>query len=169
MSDGATAHLVLAALLAAPLIYAATSKIMDPRPFLNALPRLHTGLPARHTTATLVGSLEAVTGIGLLVVSSWLTAAAATALYLAFAVVIERARRLGSVGDCGCFGTLRSRVDLNATLRNVSLCAVSGLITVARGVGALHMYPVPEALPLLVGTVLLSAGIDTWGALRSGR
>lgn len=159
-------HAVAALTVAAPLTYAGISKLMSPSAFLAALPRLRLDALNRSETATAVGLAELATAAALLLVIRWESAAAAGATYVAFAVIVDRARRLGASGDCGCFGSVQSRIGAPAVVRNGVLALGAAALALGRALGLFPAYDVSSALVLGVLILLASAGLDTFLFVR---
>jgi hypothetical protein len=161
MTLGQGLHLLLACASGAPLVFAAIAKLTAPTTFLVALPRLHLGLPSTARTVNAVGAVEIVGGAALLVAERWESAAACGVAYGGFAILIERARRSGAAGDCGCFGALPSRIDARAVWRNLGLGALALALAIGRATGALPNYGLGTALLVGVGMLLSTAALDT--------
>lgn len=159
-------HLVAVVFVAAPLVYAAISKLMAPSAFLMALPQFHSDLPARPATARAVGLFELAAAGALILMVRWESAVVCTVAYVAFGLVVERARRLGASGDCGCFGSLESRIDGLAVVRNIALGLAALLIAFGRGMGLLPNYDASTALPVALSTLLAAAALDTFVSVR---
>ena len=159
-------HLLAVVVVAAPLIYAAVSKLMAPSAFLIGLPQFRLNLPTVPAMATTVGLFELAIGEALILVAAWESAVLCALAYFGFGLVVERARRLGASGDCGCFGTLASRIDGLAALRNVGLGLAALLIAFTRGSGVLPSYDESGALLVAVTTLLTAAALDTLVSVR---
>jgi methylamine utilization protein MauE len=112
-------------------------------------------------TAGALGLFELVVGAGTLLVVRWESAAACTATYLAFGLIMRRARRLGADGDCGCFGSLPSRIDDFAVLRNIGLGLAALAIAFGRGLSLLPNYEVSTAIAAAVLLLVGGAALDT--------
>jgi hypothetical protein len=165
--EAPTAVHVTAALIASgPLLYAALSKLLAPDRFSLALPTFGLGLPQRPSTSVAIGLAELGIGIANVLVPSWQSAACLSLFYLAFGVVIERARRRGASGDCGCFGALPARIDRVAVVRNLGFALAAATLAVGRAVGVLVSYEPASAAAATVGLVLASAALDTYLSIR---
>ena len=160
------AHLVATCAVAGPLVYAAVAKLLSPAGFSVALPQYRLSLPSRPATAQAVGLLELVVAGALIAVVRWESAALCAGAYLGFAFVVERARRLGASGDCGCFGSLASRIDRGAVLRNVGLGIAAGLISLGRALSQLPEYGASAGLVAAVMLLLGTAVLDTVVTVR---
>lgn len=158
----AAAHLGLGLALAAPLVYAAGSKLLDPSRFVQALPRYGLAFVSeRPITARLLGLVELGAGAALLAVPFAASAVTAGLLYVAFALLLVRARRAGASGDCGCFGVLGGRIDGQAILRNIVLCLACFGLAYARSQGQFVVYDVRDAVAVVVVLTLACVAADT--------
>lgn len=153
-------------LLATPLIYAAVAKIMAPAAFAAALPRLRIPLPQSRRGSWAVATLELTLAGTLLVMVRWESTATVALAYAAFAVIVERARRSGASGDCGCLGSLPSHIDAAAVIRNTGLALVATLFAVARWSGFFPAYDSSTALIGALSIFLAAAVLDTFLAVR---
>jgi hypothetical protein len=151
--------------VAAVLVVSGLAKWITPAPTVTLLGAL--GLPASGWVARIVGALEVVVGAAALLIGGRVAAAIVSVLYLAFAVVVVRARRAGAP-SCGCFGA----GSAPPSWLHVWVNLVSALLAAA-AVGAgttfldlLRDQPasgVPFAILMTSGVVLV-VGLDTAGA-----
>ena len=161
-------HLAVAVLIAAPLLYAAASKFLDPSRFASALPRF--GLSFLHpgsTSARLVGAVELGVGAALVTLAVALTGIAAGVLYLGFAFLLLRARLRGASGDCGCFGTFSSNIDYASSGRNLILSVGAFGVAYLRSQGWFALYEPGLAATLVVAVTLGAAAADTILTIRN--
>lgn len=101
----------IAHLCAVVFIALGLDKVRSPQRTRNAL--FAAGLPARLATDTTVrglGVVETVAGLALIITGHPFVLIAVGAMSLAFAVMVERARRSGAA-DCGCLGSTASPPD----------------------------------------------------------
>lgn len=149
------------------LVVGGLTKVRRPQPLEAMVLAAGRRVPAG--TGRLVGLAEVVVGGGAILVGTAPWAAAMSALYLAFTVVVAVAARRG-VGTCGCFGAadappgpLHVAVDLGAA-------AVAGF-TAADPPGRLGPFladqewaGVPHVLLVLVATGLLLVALTDGAA-----
>lgn len=162
MSVLALVHLAIAACIAGPLLYAATSKLIDPSRFAAAIPRFGLGLRKPSPRAgRLVGLIELAAGTAIVVVPLSLSAVVVVLLYAVFVCVLARALAIGSHGDCGCFGALPGGIDLRAVARNAALLVMSFALVYVRLNELLPAYDQRTAALVVVAITLGSAATDT--------
>ncbi|MGH2377808.1 MAG: MauE/DoxX family redox-associated membrane protein [Candidatus Limnocylindria bacterium] len=159
-------HLMIAALIAVPLVYAAAAKVMSPRSFSDALPRLRLPLPSATGTAFIVAIAELTLAGLILVIARWESAVAGALAFIAFAWLLERAMRAGATGDCGCFGALPGKIGRAAVIRNIVLAIGALALAGARSLAVLPVYPTHLGIPLLVGLFIGAAVLDTLVEVR---
>jgi uncharacterized membrane protein YphA (DoxX/SURF4 family) len=139
-------ELGLRLVLAAVFAIAAAGKSVDRQGTRAAVVRF--GIPPRLATlgAVALPAVEAVLAVGLVVGATARWAAAGSALVLAaFSVALLRARDQ----DCGCFGALGDRLDVQPLWRNAVLIAAA--LAVAISVGWLSV----AAVAVVVAGLLL--------------
>jgi hypothetical protein len=122
----------LAATASLALVWAGSSKLRDPFPASVAMVRFGVARRVRRVNGRMVGALEIVAGACVLggPASVW-PYAVATALFIAFAVLVGRALMRGQRFSCACFGSDASTViNVYTLLRPVVLGAlmVAGLV-----------------------------------------
>ena len=163
-------HLAVALTLAAPLLYAAVSKLLDSSRFVSAIPQFGLSFlqPGSHA-ARVVGALELSVGAALVVLPAAVTGVMAGALYVGFAALLQRARARGGSGDCGCFGTLSSRIDSASIGRNLLLSVGSFGVAYLRSQRAVAQYEPGAAAALVVAFALAAAAADTLMSIRRPR
>lgn len=160
--SGTAVHLILALLIAAPLVFAGITKLLGPTRFAAAIPSFGLGfVPASPSAARLVGLVEFTQGAVLFLVPSHTTALTTTLLYLLLGWLMWRAVRRGASGDCGCFGAIPGRIDRWSVVRNVILAvAAAGLVSGRYG-QHLERYELAVAAPLLIAITVGFALTDT--------
>lgn len=152
----AFAHLIGASALSAPLLYAGTSKLLDPSRFMATVETFGVGL-LRPTPASAlaVATVELFAGGSLIVSDHPAAAAVGGAAYTTFTALMARAWRNGSAGDCGCFGALGGQINGLAVLRNAAFaCGAFGL-AYAR---ATHLAAGYDAAPALIVCLAVALG-----------
>lgn len=159
--------LALAALVSAPLLYAGVSKLLAPEKFLAGLHRLRLPIPSRTSSAVAIGLAECVVAVANIILSLWILALACLSLYLIFAAVLERARRAGVLGDCGCFGAIATAIDITAVARNGLFACVALVLLAVRVSGVSASYDSSVTIAMSVALLLGAAVIDTLFTLRS--
>ena len=159
-------HLALTSLVVAPLLYAGVSKVMDPTRFRLALTQYRVRLPGRGAVVHLIACVELTLGGIVLVIPVAGSAVVAALGYLLLAGVLERARRLGAKGDCGCFGSLPASIDRVGVARNVGFAIVAAIIASARWLRLLPPYEPVVGVWCAIGIALAAATCDTALAVR---
>jgi hypothetical protein len=159
---GVVAHGTLVMIVAAPLFYAAVTKFLTPDLFVGSLAQLRLQLPNRPSTARAVGTIEFTLASAILLSTGWASALAVSCMYVVFAAVLMRARRLGAGGDCGCFGALPTEINTQAILRNLVLAGAAGAIALARWNNALPNYSSGTALVVGVSLCVGALALDTY-------
>lgn len=156
-------HLAVGLVVAAPLIYASATKLLDPSRFASAIPRFDLRwLPASEPAARTVGFVEFMAGSAVILWDVSATAVLAAALYFALGLALFRARLRGQSGDCGCFGAIAGGIDERAVLRNALVAAGALSLGFAPAAGLLPPYGWYTAL-LVVGLLALAAAaLDTF-------
>lgn len=171
------------ALVAAPvlvtmtLVVSAVTKLGDRQGIEDAMTSLRLPMrPAHRTVAALLPGVELLLALALWVPVAGIgvvAAVAATALMLAYLVIIARALTFEEEVSCSCFGSLASPTVSPATLwRNILLVALAGATLFAALTGR-TAQAVTQAPLTLLGTVLalLAAVVLTvlvLGGTRSG-
>lgn len=167
MRVAAITQLVLAGLAAGPLLYAGVSKLLGSESATEGLRRLQLRIPARKSSVVILGVVECTVGTVTITLSDeWIPAAACVVLYLLFAAVLERARRAGAEGDCGCFGALSAKIDAAAVVRNVLFAAIAIALLGARISSAGLGYDQWLGVAASVLVALASGVIDTLVTIR---
>jgi hypothetical protein len=117
--------------LAGPLVVAASllalagaQKVVDPRHTTGALRAL--GLRVRDATVRAGAAVELAVGALVLTTGNRVAVAVLAASYLAFAALVEVARRRGTmVGSCGCFGSRDTPPSLVHVVVDVGLAGAA--------------------------------------------
>lgn len=148
---------LLPVLLAAAVLLAASggAKLRSPAAATAALQEL--GLP-RARALVLAGALCELAVAAAVVVRPQPGAAAASALYLLFALLVGLQLRRGSTRSCGCLGaadTPPSRVHLALDLTLAAACACCVAATP-------HPLPDLEGHPFHAALLVLAAGTTAW-------
>jgi hypothetical protein len=132
--------LVLAPLACAVvLVVSGVAKLKDHEGSRSAFTSLR--VPAFLSSPAVVRAVPVVEIVlGALLVVTWgrvlaVVAAAVTALFIAYAVLVARALRAGEPVDCQCFGSLGSSVVTGWTLVRNAVLVVLALLAVAHGAG----------------------------------
>jgi hypothetical protein len=167
MEPLAAAHIILSSLIGAPLLYAGVSKVMEGSRFRAALAQYRLPVPASTGVVAAIAGVELTLGaVGLLAPVA--ATAIVTALgYLLLASALERARRLGAIGECGCFGALAASIDRAGVLRNLAFAVLAMAVAVARGTGLLPAYDVLLGVWSVIAIALAAAACDTALAVRA--
>jgi hypothetical protein len=160
------ASVALGAVIAAPVVYASVTKFMDVTRFRAALALYRLPFPASRGVVLAVATAELALGVTVLVGPGPSSAAVAALGYALLAGVLERARRLGATGECGCFGALPASIDLGGVLRNAVFAALSAAIAAARWHGLLPMYDPMWGVWCVIAIALVAATCDTALAVR---
>lgn len=108
---------------AALLVVSGTVKLRRPEEARAVLRQL--GLPAAAVAA--VAALELGVGLTALLVPRPPVAAAVAALYVTFALVVERLRAVGAAGSCGCLGARSAPPSRVHTALDLALAAGAGV------------------------------------------
>lgn len=158
---GGWPQLILALAVGAPLAYSGVSKLLNPWPFVRALPAFGLPIPSTTSMARVVGWSELLLGAGVIATRHWLPALAALIAYAALTMLVGRATARGASGDCGCFGAIATKIDRAATLRNAAFSLTAGGLLASRLLDLPASYPQETAL-LLAGLLpIAAAAIDT--------
>lgn len=154
--------------IAAPLLYAGATKLLDPARFSEAVPRLGFAfLSEIRGAAPVIGAMELLIGAAMVVAPVPATALVAGLLYLFFAAALLRARLRGSNGDCGCFGALGGTIAVASVARNGAFVVAAVGLAYLRDQGRLTMYEPAAASALVVIFTLAAAAADTVMATRA--
>ena len=160
-------HLILAAAVSGPLLYAGASKLLDASRFVATIPKFGIVLlRPSEATARAVGGLELLAGALLLLLVSATSALVGGIVYLCLASVMARALFRGAAGDCGCFGALGGRIDAIAVVRNLVLAAAALGLAAARASALVADYEFRSALILVIAIGLGGAVVDTLLEIR---
>lgn len=164
---GEALHLVFAAMTSGPLLYAGISKLLDPQPFMTAVPSYQ--LPFLHgnaATTRAVGICELGLGCASLLVQAPVTAVALMLVYAGLTIIVLRAWRRGARGDCGCFGALSSDFSMWGVSRNVALLLASLVLFAVRLTETLPGYELGTAAATGVGLTFAAAAAETLAQVR---
>lgn len=142
------------------------SKILAPEVFVAGLSQLRLPISPRPAMAAVVGGVELSIACAVILLTTWPSALFCSLAYAAFAAIVERARRSGSVGDCGCFGSFKSQIDGLAVLRNISFALVALFLAIERLTTSLIGYEMATGIATSVFLTLASAVVDTLIAVR---
>jgi hypothetical protein len=148
--------MILACVVAVPLVYAALAKLSDRKAFGQALSNY--GLFAdtvRRGAMRVVPAVELATGVAVLLVGHWVSAVMAAAAYVVFGIVLFIAWRAGGRGECGCFGALSTTIGARAVGRATGLAMLAGVLATSRLMFPQESWSLADRLAL---TFLLIAG-----------
>jgi hypothetical protein len=151
--------------VASVLVVSGVAKWINPAPTASLMGTLR--LPSSRSSARLLGTVEVAAGAAALLIGGPILGAVVSVLYLAFAVVVVRARRAGAA-SCGCFGSSAAPPSWVHVWVNAASAAVAAATIVVGGtvVDLLRSQPangVPFAILMTSGVVMV-VGLDTAGA-----
>jgi len=138
--------------LSTTLLVAASQKIFDGAGWRATRLEVIEHMPAAIWNA--VPAVEGTVGIALGVGLRPFAGAAATALFIAFGLVLSVAYRNGARGECNCFGTvLPTNIGPIAILRTTAL-ALASLVLVVSADPSMPGHPLALAIPLALAAVI---------------
>jgi hypothetical protein len=157
LESTAIPHLAASLLTVIPLVYAAVAKALGPTESSDGLRRLGVNVPP-----PVIAAAESLIASTLVLINRWETALLLAATYAIFTLVLERARRRGVAGDCGCFGRLGGRINTLAVLRNAALVVGALALAAARRSGSAEDYELLSGVVSLAMLAVASGVIDTF-------